>query len=65
MTYEILDTDTNNILYSYDSFEEAKEALVSVVREDPISGDELAIVPIGDDGYPADFIMGKELIDKQ
>jgi hypothetical protein len=50
MTWEILDTETGDVLAAYDSFDVAKQQLCSYVDANPELSDDVAIATIDDQG---------------
>lgn len=60
-TYVILDS-TANLVDSFDQEAEARRALETIVRQDPDSADEYALIEYDDDGKPVDdALVGSEL----
>jgi hypothetical protein len=61
MTYAIFDI-TANLVDSFDNEAEARGALEAIVRQDPDSADQYALIPYGDDGLPCgDALVGSDL----
>jgi hypothetical protein len=56
-SYVILDS-TANLVDSFDQEDEARLALESIVRQDPESAGEYALLAYDDDGHP----VGKALV---
>lgn len=56
-SYVILDS-TANLVDSFDLEQEARLALENIVRQDPESADEYALLTYDDDGHP----LGRALV---
>lgn len=60
-TYVILDS-TASLVESFDREADARHALEAIVRQDPDSADEYALIEYDDDGRPVDdALVGSEL----
>ena len=60
-SYVILDS-TANLVDSFDQEQEARLALENIVRQDPESADEYALLTYDDDGHPlGDALVGSDL----
>jgi hypothetical protein len=52
MPYFVILDSTANLVDSFDQEDEARRALEEIVRQDPESADEYAIIPYDDRGHP-------------
>jgi hypothetical protein len=61
MTFEVLDTDSGDVLAAYDSFDEARRELMSFVEDHPQRGDEIALVAIDESGHAVEIVDADQL----
>jgi hypothetical protein len=62
MTYFVIIDSTANLVESFDNEADARDALKVIVRSDPESAYEYAMLKIDDSGMPfGDALMGSEL----
>ena len=53
MPYYVILDSTANLVESFDDEAEARAALQEIVRQDPESADEYALMPYDDHGHPS------------
>jgi hypothetical protein len=62
MQYFVILDSTANLVDSFDREDEARAALESIVRQDPDTADDYALLEYGEDGQPVGpAVVGSEL----
>ncbi len=62
MAYHVILDSTGNLVDSFDREDEARSALDDIVRQDPDSADEYAVLTYDDNGHPiGEALLGSDL----
>jgi hypothetical protein len=63
MTFEVLDTDSGDVLAAYSSFDKARSELMLFVDDHPERSDDLALVTVDDAGHAVEILDADRLTD--
>ncbi len=62
MTWEVLDTQSGDVLAAYGTFEEVRAELASFLDEHPARAADLAVAAVDDSGHAVEVLDARSLV---